>query len=114
MNCVANAPLADGPDRLLQPVGVVERSRADFRVEKLTLTLLKLLRVFTDVILLVIGCRGFTSTTDFQEVIVNACALGFILELTKVLCAVVLDRLQRETNGLMFISSSSPRWVRTV
>lgn len=74
-----------------------------FGIKYIILTLLTIPRVVTNVFLLVIGSRWLTSTTDFQEVIINGCALGFILDLTKILFSVVPDRIQRETQGLMFI-----------
>jgi len=74
-----------------------------FGLKYIILTLLTIPRVVTNVFLLVIGSRWLTSTTDFQEVIINGCALGFILDLTKILFSVVPDRIQRETQGLMFI-----------
>uniref|UniRef100_A0A7S1AED5 Uncharacterized protein n=1 Tax=Noctiluca scintillans TaxID=2966 RepID=A0A7S1AED5_NOCSC len=65
-------------------------------------------RVAVDMLLLVVGARWLTATTDFEECVVSASSLNFVLQLPTIMCVLVPDRLQRETNGLMLLPHS--RW----
>lgn len=72
------------------------------------LTLMTVPRLAVDISLLVIGARWITAITDFEECVVGASSLNFVLQLPTIMCVLVPDRLQRETNGLMLLPLS--RW----